>query len=393
MRRMIMCAVLLTGLISSVYAGDVLQPTFSNGFKLVSEDGSSSFGINAMVNTDWSWYVNQDESNRTAYNNFENGNEIRNARLGISGVMYSNVQYRLQYDFASGHPGVTVAYMGISGIPVLGTVRMGHMVEPFSMTFATSPTAHPFMERALPWVMTPGWNTGIMAFNTVMNKRVYWGAGVFKDTGSSGQQKDDDNLGITGRVNGAVLNQDGGRKLVRIGVAYSHRKTSGSMECVAGPESHLAPSMINTGKILTETVDMVGGELASVFGPFSLQAEGIASYLDVSGDSDPLLGYYATVGYLLTGESKSYSTSGMLGRVTPKNNFGPEGIGAVELLVRYSALDLDGAGANAGVLTAISAGVNWSLNPKSRVMLNYVYGDHDTNGAVSTVQMRFSVDI
>jgi phosphate-selective porin OprO and OprP len=384
MRRLIASVVLLVGLVASAYAGGALKPTFSNGFKLASGDGAFSFGIKAMVNTDWSMYKADDGAG-----NFQNGNEVRNARIGFGGTMYSNVQYVLQYDFAGEQHGVTVAYMGITGIPFLGTVRMGHMVEPFSMTFATSPTAHPMMERALPWVMCPGWNTGIMALNTVMNKRLHWGLGVFKDTGAIGQNKDDDNIAVTGRVNGAVI-QDG-NKLVRLGVAFSHRRVD-SLKYKASPESHLAPAMIKMG-IATETVNLVGTELVTVLGPFSLQAEGIASYADVAGESDPLLGYYAVIGYMLTGESKSYGASGTLGRVVPEHNFGKDGFGAWELLVRYSAVDFDGAGANAGVLTAISAGVNWTLNPKSRVMLNYVYGDHDTKGAASAVQMRFSVDI
>jgi len=399
MRAWIASAVLLIGLSAPVHAEEPMQPEFSNGFKLVSEDGAFSFGISSMLNTDWAWYVSQDSDNKAACGDIQDANEVRNARIGFGGVMYGNVQYFMQYDLASGAPAVTVAYMGITGVPVLGTVRMGHLVEPFSMTFGTSPTKHPFLERPLPWVMTPGWNTGIMAFNTAMGGRMAWGLGVFKDTGGTGKAQSDDNIAITGRVNGAALNEDGGTRLVRLGLALSHRKTAGSLRYSASPESHLAPAMISTGNLATETVDLVGTELAAVFGPLSIQAEGIASYADVAGESDPLLGYYARVGYFLTGESRPYSASGIPGRVAPRNNYGPDGMGAWEVLVQYSARDFDGAGAEAGVLSTISAALNWHLNPKTRIMLDYVYGNHDagalapSKGATSVVQTRFSIDI
>ncbi len=401
MRGWIASAVLLVGIFTSAHAEEALQPEWSSGFRVSTEDGAFSLGVNAMVLSDWSWYVAQDDANKAAFGNAQNGNEIRNARMGISGVMYGNVQYRIQYEFAAGTPSVTLAYMGITGIPGLGTVRMGHVLEPFSMTFPTSPTNLAFMERPLPWAMAPGWNTGILAFNTVMDKRVAWALSVSKQTGGTGKAADDDNIAVTGRLNGAAIGGDGGKKLVRLGLAYSHRKTEGVLRYAERPESHLFPvlpdsvpkTMIDTGPIATDRVNLVGGELVTVMGPFWLQAEGIASYADVPGDSDPLLGYYATAGYFLTGESRPYGSTGVPGRVTPSRNFGKDGFGAWELLVQYSALDFDGAGADAGVLTAISAGVNWYLNPKSRIMLNYVHGNHNTNGVVSTVQMRFSVDI
>ena len=397
MRGWIASAVLLIGLSAPALAGEPMQPEFSNGFRFASEDGAFSFGVSSMLNTDWSWYFQDDDSK--AYGDIQDANEIRNARIGFGGVMYGNVQYFMQYDLASGSAGVTVAYMGVTGVPVLGTVRMGHLVEPFSMTFGTSPTKHPFMERPMLWVMTPGWNTGIMAFNTAMGGRMAWGLGLFKDTGGTGKAQSDDNIATTGRINGAVLNADGRTRLVRLGLALSHRKTSGSVRYVAGPESHLAPAMITSGNLAAETVDLVGTELAAVFGPLSIQAEGVASYVDVAGDSDPLLGYYARVGYFLTGESRPYSASGIPGRVAPRNSYGPNGMGAWEILVQYSALDFDGAGADAGVLSTISAALNWHLNPKTRIMFDYVYGKHDagalapSRGATSVIQTRFSIDI
>ena len=393
MRTLIAAVALLAGLTTSSAIAVPLQADWSNGFVFSTEDGQFSLGIGAMVLNDWSWYVSQDDATKTPFGDFQDGTEIRTARFGIIGTMYGNIQYRFQYDFWSGAPTPTFTYVGITGLPVVGTIRMGHMAEPFTMTFNTGPTNLPMMERPLPWVLAPGWNTGILAFNTVANNRVAWALGLFRDTGASGGGTGDNAYAVTGRVNGAVMRNDDATRLVRLGAAFSHRNKPGTVQYRERPESHLAPIMPDTGPITTDAVDLVGGELVTVMGPLSLQAEGIASYVDVPGNSDPVVGYYATVGYFLTGESRPYGSTGIAGRVKPNCNFGSDGMGAFEVLARYSALDLDAAGVTAGMLTTISAGVNWYLNPKTRIMMNYVLGDHDDTGTVSTVQMRFVVEI
>jgi phosphate-selective porin OprO/OprP len=47
-------------------------------------------------------------------------------------------------------------------------------------------------------------------------------------------------------------------------------------------------------------------------------------------------------------------------------------MGAIELTARYSELDLSDEAVNAGRLDTTTLGVNWYLNPNTRVMLNYV---------------------
>ena len=50
-------------------------------------------------------------------------------------------------------------------------------------------------------------------------------------------------------------------------------------------------------------------------------------------------------------------------------------------------------------MTDITAGVNWHLNPNTRVMFNYVYSKADNvgeqkvdNGAVNIFETRFQID-
>ena len=127
-------------------------------------------------------------------------------------------------------------------------------------------------------------------------------------------------------------------------------------------------------------------------GPFYVQTEGFAALLK---QSVTYTGFYAEVGYFLTGEHRGYKKSNMaFDRVKPFTNFFSvrtedgicRGWGAWEVVARYSYIDLDDPDANpflnanqavTGELNSFGFGVNWYLNSHSRVMFNWVYNDVD----------------
>ncbi len=72
---------------------------------------------------------------------------------------------------------------------------------------------------------------------------------------------------------------------------------------------------------------------------------------------------------------------------------------AIELTARYSELDLSDEAVNAGRLDTTTLGVNWYLNPNTRVMLNYVRAKADLSnigdtrdGNADLLAMRFQID-
>jgi phosphate-selective porin OprO/OprP len=68
------------------------------------------------------------------------------------------------------------------------------------------------------------------------------------------------------------------------------------------------------------------------------------------------------------------------------------GLGAWEVGVRYSQVDLNDSIVSGGELDDITIGLNWHLNPNVRVMLNYVRADLDDVGDADIFQTRFQVD-
>ena len=129
-------------------------------------------------------------------------------------------------------------------------------------------------------------------------------------------------------------------------------------------------------------------------GPFSVQGEYVMN--SIYGEEDfSFSGYYGQLSCFLTGEKRKYKNSlSGFGRVKPKNNMKEgKGLGAFELAARYSSMDLSEA--YSGTLNDITFGLNWYLNPSTRLMFNYVMGVLDNDGlktTENTFQCRMQID-
>jgi len=79
--------------------------------------------------------------------------------------------------------------------------------------------------------------------------------------------------------------------------------------------------------------------------------------------------------YIITGESHPYSTvSGIYGFVPVNKSVFDGGLGAWEVVLRYSTLDLNGGTLTGGKFWRITPMVNWYLSENVRLELAYGYG-------------------
>ncbi|MBN2326568.1 MAG: hypothetical protein JXR73_05385 [Candidatus Omnitrophica bacterium] len=88
-------------------------------------------------------------------------------------------------------------------------------------------------------------------------------------------------------------------------------------------------------------------------------------------------------------------------RVKPANNFSLKngGWGAWEIALRYSYMDLTDTPvltATGGKLDDYTLGLNWHLNPNTRVMWNYVHSESSdatsSDQDADVIQMRIQFD-
>ena len=131
---------------------------WKEGLNLATMEGDLKLKIGGRLMIDWLW-SSEDKEIRQDVGEQEDGVEIRRARLYFSGLIYDNVEYKLQFDFAGGDVDLKDAYLGLTDFP-LGKLRMGHFKEPFSLEELTSSKYITFLERALPNIFTPSRNTG-----------------------------------------------------------------------------------------------------------------------------------------------------------------------------------------------------------------------------------------
>jgi phosphate-selective porin OprO/OprP len=337
--------------------------------------------------------------------------------------VYSNIDYQLEVDFAGkesnafNSPAFYDTYLQIHGLPSLGgetgRLRVGHFREPFSLEELSSLPRLTFLERSLADVFAPSRNVGIQWSDALLGdpgkERLTYAVGVFKASNTFATSSAR-GYSVTGRITGLPWYENDGEHLLHLGAAFSHREPNGAvLGWNARPESRLTQfRYANADSTVTgfrlrdarvETVDEAGFEAALVYGPFSLQGEYEFADVSTTFDGDrSFSGYYAQAGYFLTGEHRGYrNAEGVFDRVRPKHNFDLHGggLGAWEVALRYSNVDLNDGAVRGGQQDNITAGVSWYINPNARLTLNYIYNDvnHDLyKGSLDTVQARFGVD-
>ncbi len=141
----------------------------------------------------------------------------------------------------------------------------------------------------------------------------------------------------------------------------------------AKPEASLTTARLVDSGTLTDVAHIrrSGVEALWIHGPLSLQGEymrqttergsGLADY---SAD-----GYYLFGSWLVTGGTRGYSAGNV------SNPAQADGLGALELLLRYSSIDLDHDGIAGGRQNNWTIGANWYPLTHVKLQANYVHVD------------------
>ncbi|MEM7482535.1 MAG: porin [Acidobacteriota bacterium] len=360
---------------------------WSNGHKIENPDKGHKLKFGGRIMADYTFADADDE-----IDSVEDGFEFRRARLFFSGTIYDRVEFKAQYDFVGG---AEFKDVWIALKQDWGKVTFGHFKEPFSLEETTSSNYLAFLERSLPIeAFSPSRNSGV-GVSGKSGDRVNWGVGVFYDADDFGESTGEDNINFTGRVGFRPIFEDKGARLLHLGAYGTVKDTESTLRFRSRPEAHLSSRFVNTGNFAADGATILGGEVAGVFGPFWFAGEYVTADTDAPSVGDPTFGgLYAQAGYYLTGEHRRFKTSsGSFDRQKPNNHFGSQsGSGAWEIVARISSLDLNDGAISGGELDDYTLGLNWYLNPATRMMLNYVHADLDNVGEADFVLLRWQVD-
>ena len=387
------------------------------GLRIDSPGQNFTAKLNAAIFLD-AGDVNPDAALQTAFPDFEGTKvDLRRARLTALMSIYDWARARVQVEFADVRD-FKDFWIQFTKVPLIDYITLGHMKEPLSLEQWTSGASTTFMERALPVnAFGHGRNFGIRRQSPFLNDRMTWALGAFLNTVSFDTiGKGIDSLSeangynLTGRITGIPVYEDEGKKLLHLGLGYSHgfrdeNDPDQRIEIATVPESNLKDdTLVDTGKLGVDNLNQLNLEFALVYGPLSFQGEYFHVFTDSETEGDPdFSGYYAFVSYFLTGENRIYGKrNAAFVRMVPRQDFGfgKDGWGAWELAMRYSSINLNDNRIQGGKEQNHTLGLNWYLSRDLRFMFNYIRAEVKDRRTTPTVpdgdadifQVRFQIE-
>jgi phosphate-selective porin OprO and OprP len=372
------------------------------------------------LHTDANWF-SQNDANRATVGDLQDGVFFRRARLGFDAKAFEITEYRLDFEMGSGgnRPSIFDAYGRLTQLPRIGNLQLGHFREPFSLEAQTSSNWFTFIERGFNNTFDPSRNWGLMAFNHTPSENLVWAVGVFRegadnfgdDIGDSGERA------VTGRLAWLPYYDEAceGRHFLELGTSFSFRDPDNRfLAGPGGPEESIVryqgrpanlnedgigtvPSFVSVSVPDATDVQLIGLEASWNIGAINIQSEYIGSNVDRFGAPSAWFhGTYLQASYFLTGESRQYDRkTGTFTRAKVNRPFIPacvaedgcRGPGAWEVAFRWNYLDLSDAGINGGYIDGTTFGLNWYLNPYTRLMFNWGLNDlHDPADGRSAAQ-------
>ena len=251
---------------------EAMSVTYRTGLKFATADKSFAAQIGGRVMVDLAAF-NASSAAEEAYGDFDNGFEIRRARLFMSGTLYRVVDFKMQVDFAGAQVELKDAWMELKDIPYAGHVRVGHFKVPFGLEELTSSKYGTFMERGLGnEAFVPGRQVGMEVYDNAFDDMLtwmlmwYWGG-----QGDQGQLENN----WAARIAGTPLYEDDGKQVVHLGIAATREKPKRmvSTRFRTRPEAHLGRRVVDSMGQDVKDFWNLGLEGAVVLGPFSFQTE------------------------------------------------------------------------------------------------------------------------
>jgi len=402
---------------------------WNHGLELQSKNKDFRVHIGGRTQIDVGWFSvdpNVDNNLNTPHGD---GLDLRRARFRIDGTMYETMEWAIEYDFVNSlrvrNQGGAIGFFDeavtaptdvwwlFKELPILGNVKIGHQKEPVGFEHMVSSRFLPFMERsynqdAFYGGTFNGFTTGISAYDNYGEDDMgLIHVGLFKPMYSVfATSTGDGDYSVVGRITRLLWYSDEGRGLFHVGLS-GKQATAVSQSGVPGRimtfrtrdavRTGLSQSWPQVAGITLYGDDMqwVNGELVGVVGPWTFQAEYLVSglqdarkaYADAPAGTAVYHGGYAQVLYFLTGEHDHYNKkTAAFDRVLPHENFFRvrdcdgniiSGSGAWQVGLRYDYLDLNDQTLNGGILHNYTVGLNWFLNPNTKIQFNYMATDRD----------------
>ena len=329
--------------------------------------------------------------------------ETRDFRLMGSGVL--KTKRPISWKFAYMYDGVDKVWMiretGVTiGMPELaGHIFIGRTKEGYSMVKVMNGHSPWGAERQMALDVIPILADGIKWFGYLPKQRIFWNLGYYNDVLSEGQGFSTFKSQFSGRVGWMPLYDKATHKVLHFATNIRLGKPlDGKMTLKSKPEANSFPAIINTGSFQTDNSLHLGAELYYSNARFLIGSEVMMhSFQSKEFDDHKFYGGNIVVTYLLAGGRRPYNTTGsFFGFVQVADPVFKGGLGAWEVVLTASTLDLNDGSIKGGKLWRLTPMVNWYMTKNFR--LEFVYGysvlnRYNLEGTLQIYQARFQITV
>jgi phosphate-selective porin OprO/OprP len=396
----------------------VLEASWDNGFQLESDNKQFKLHVGGIGMIDSVYPIGPQSvfaapGGGTSGVGNDQATQLRRAILQANGTIFDQFDFSIEFDFANASndnsglqppsfgnltssPAPLNVWMQIRDIPVLGNVRIGNQTKTIGMENRIDAAFLPFMERsdnmdAFYGPFDNGFSLGITAQNWIESERLTWRYGIFQpETNVFGVALNKYTVGA--RVTALPVYEDEGQTLIHLGLGYwggelvQDELRDRVRLLLRNAPGFAVPVLADTAEFPGNKQFTIAPEFALVLGPLTVQAEWAGQWVThaiASNGQDQgtvfFHGGYVEALYFLTGEYQPYEKrEGKFGRVLPRNDFHmqkddcPRGLGAWQVGVRFSYVDLTDKAIQGGDIYDWTVGLNWYLNPNMKFQLNYI---------------------
>lgn len=365
-------------------ARDPVVALSTKGLSIKSPDGVD-LRLRGVVQADGRFFVG-DEANRQ-----NDGFFFRRIRPSFEGSWGPLVGFRLTPEFAGDSATIVDAYVDLKFDP-RATVRIGKVKGPVGLERLQSANAIALAERAFPTELAPNRDLGVQLQGEFAGSGLSYVAGVYNgapDGRDASTTNADNEFEFAGRVFWEPFRDDANALSgLGIGLAGSTGETRGTGNAFL--PRYRTPGQVQffgygSNVAANGRRQRLSPQAWYYTGPVGLLAEYITSEQEVRVVSGPNIGrtdalrhraWQLTGSWVLTGEDASYR-----GIAQPNRPFasGADGWGALELVARVGALDVDddafpvfaNLATSASEARAWSVGLNWVLTRNLKLVANY----------------------
>lgn len=373
------------------------QPSWKGAPQWVDGEAGWSFKVRGRFMYDTAYIDSPFADGAQPNKNLGFNSRIRRLRLGVEGAIPGDFNYKFEADFSAAGANSNIGFGDViltyapKGKPWSITVGNHETFE--SLEQVTSSRFVSFIERAqmndaFSHARRLGLSLGLQDSTNTMR----FNAGLFT-AHTIDQSLDNDGWIAAAR---ATYSPQAFGGMLHLGANYQHREfqsnNNGTASISAGAPSTnqiaryrarpflqtTGERFVDTGNFAAKSDDIIGAELAGIFGPLHFAGEaqwtkvnaysagdistgldafaGGPSFLVPSGDPS-FFSWYAEVGYFLTGETRGYK-NGTWDRTKVLNPFDKGGWGAFQVNARYDYLDLNSSKLKNGFTNNFATGVS-----------------------------------